>query len=187
MKKETKNFSASGATAIKWGIILGIVILANVFLTYLVRVIYHEPEFEDFCVEEQVVEPITNREACLSAGGQWHEPDPSEPIPAGMENRVGYCDEHYTCSEEYDDARALYNRNLFLIFTVVGAILLLVSTQLSGVSVVSTGISLAGVLALIIGSVRYWSDMDDLLRVGVSGVALVALIALAWKKFKDIT
>jgi hypothetical protein len=186
MTKEPKNFGEKGATALKWGIILGIVILANVFLTYLVRVVYHEPEYSDFCVEKQVVEPIVNREACVAAGGQWTEPDPSEPIPAGMESRVGYCNEHYTCAQEYDDARARYNRDLFLVFTAVGALLLLGSAFISGASVVSTGVSLSGVLALIIGSVRYWSDMDDLLRVGVSGVALVALIALAWKKFKDI-
>ncbi len=185
MTTDMKNLSAPGATALKWGIILGIVILANVFLTYLVRVIYHEPEFTDFCPEKQIVEPILDRKTCVAAGGQWNEPDPSEPLPAGMTARVGYCNEQYTCSRQFEDATAFYNRNLFLVFTAVGAILLLVSTFISGASVVSTGTSLAGVLALIIGSIRYWSDMNDLLRVGVSGVALAALIVLARQRFKD--
>jgi hypothetical protein len=41
------------------------------------------------------------------------------------------------------------------------------------------------VLALIIGSIRYWSDMDDILRVALLGIALGSLLGIAWKKFRD--
>ena len=50
--------------------------------------------------------------------------------------------------------------------------------------VVSLGLSLAGILSLIIGSMRYWSAMDDYLRVVILGLALAALIYIGIKKFR---
>ena len=52
-------------------------------------------------------------------------------------------------------------------------------------SVVSLGFSLGGVLALIIGAIRYWSNMQDVLRVVVLAVALAALVWIGIKKIKE--
>ncbi len=172
---------------VRVAMIIGIAILLNVFLAYLVRVFYHAPEFTDFCPEKPVVEQLTDRSACLGAGGQWNELDPAEAVSAGFPAGIsGYCDERFACSKDFESATALYNRNLFVVFIVAGAMLLLGSPFLSGVGAISSGLSLGGVIALIFGSMRYWSAMDDRLRVAVSGIALIALIVIAWKKFKDI-
>lgn len=175
--------AAKKSAVIKWALILAIAIVSNLFVSYAVQVIYPEPEYQGFCPEKQVNKAIESEEACVTVGGQWNENVMSagEPFPVPK----GYCNEDFVCSQQYEDALALYNRNVFVIFVAVGVLLLIGSVFLSGSQASSLGLSFGGVLALLIGSVRYWSDMDDILRVLLLGVALGALLWLAWKKFQD--
>lgn len=166
-------------------VVIGIAILLNVFLAYLVRVFSLEPTFTDFCPEKQVIEPLADQDSCVAAGGQWTAPDRSQPVPYGKEAIVGSCNEQFTCSKDFRTADALYARNLFIVFVIVGVLLLLGGTVLSGSRTVSSGLSLGGVFALLFGSLRYWSDMDDRLRVVVSGIALLSLLVIAWRRFRD--
>lgn len=178
----TKNRSS----VIKWALVIGIAIVINLFLTYLVRVVYHEPLFEDFCVEKQVNEVIENKEVCLEMGGQWNENNvKSMPQRGDMLEPSGYCNTTFTCQKQFDDVNKVYNRNVFIVFVIAGIILLGGSVFLAGAEAVSLGLSFGGVLALIIGSTTYWSDMEDILRVVILGFALAALIFVAWKKFRD--
>lgn len=173
---------------VKWALILGIAIVINLFLTYLVRVIYHEPAYTDFCPEKQVHEAIETKEECLQIGGQWNENIETKavPQPAGEPFRVvGYCNENFICDQQFQDTNRVYNRNVFVVFVIAGMLLLIGSAFLAGAETISLALSFGGVLALIIGSIRYWSDMNDILRVVILGVALVALIFVAWKKFRD--
>ncbi|MFZ2299868.1 MAG: hypothetical protein WAW00_01885 [Candidatus Moraniibacteriota bacterium] len=175
------------SSIIKWALIVGITIVVNLFITYLVDVIYHSPEFTDFCPESQVNRAIETEAACLEIGGQWNEnieaksmtPQITVPVPAG------YCDANYTCGKQFADVMKVYNRNVFVVFTTLGILLLIGSVFLQGVEAVSLGLSFGGVLSLIIGSTRYWSDMNDILRVILLGIALASLIFVAYKKFKD--
>ncbi|MBU2263298.1 hypothetical protein KJ750_01400, partial [Patescibacteria group bacterium] len=50
---------------------------------------------------------------------------------------------------------------------------------------VALGFSFGGILSLIIGTIRYWSGMDDYLRFIILGVALAILIWMGIKKLKD--
>lgn len=175
------------SVVIKWALVFGIAIVINLFLTYVVRVMYHEPLFEDFCPAQQVNEAIETKEACLSVGGQWNE-NPEVKYPGQttvVPQPAGYCDVNFLCQKEFEKVNTVYNRNVFVVFVIAGILLLGGSVFLSGVEAISLALSFGGVLALIIGSLRYWSDMDDILRVIVLGVALVALITLAYKKFRD--
>jgi len=185
IRSEENGKVAPGRNAlVRVTVLIGIAILVNVFLAYLVRVFYHEPAYTDFCPESQVVESLPDRGSCLSVGGQWNEPDSSQQVP--YEKRmVGYCNAQFTCSKDFQSAEALYSRNLFVVFVVAGVLLLLGSAFLTGSKTMSSGLSLGGVFALIFGALRYWSDMDDRLRVVVSGIALFALLAIAWKRFRD--
>lgn len=175
------------SAVVKWALIIGIAIVINLFLTYLVRVIYHEPEFTDFCPEKQVNVAIETKDECLSVGGQWNENvDIKRPLLSGETPQpIGYCDPNFTCSQQYEDANKVYNRNVFIVFVVAGILLLSAGAFLAGVEAISLGLSFGGVLALIVGSIWYWSDMNDILRVIVLGAALVGLIFVAWRKFSD--
>lgn len=184
-KGKSEAASRKGSPLVRAAVIVSIAILINVFLAYLVRVFYLEPEYADFCKESNVVTQSIDRETCLSVGGQWTEPEMADMSLDGKERLFGYCNEQFTCQKEYEQSESLYNRNLFVVFIVAGVALLLGSSFLTGVKVVSSSLSFGGVFAIIFGSLRYWSDMDDRLRVVVSGIALLALIVIAWKRFKE--
>jgi hypothetical protein len=177
---------------LKWTLILAIAIILNLFWTYATRIVYNQPEYEDFCPQSQVVDSIETQEACLEVGGQWNANiGMKEPVVLTPDSTVkptgyaqGYCDQTFTCNKNFQDASEVYNRNFFVIFVIVGVASLILSVFLVGSEAVSLGLSFGGVLSLIIGSVSYWSDMNDMLRVGILGVALASLIYLAYKKFQ---
>jgi|TARA_B100001971_G_scaffold171205_1_gene163467 hypothetical protein len=49
---------------------------------------------------------------------------------------------------------------------------------------VVNGLMFGGILNIFIGIARYWSDMDEYLRFIISGVVLIVLIYIAYKKLK---
>jgi hypothetical protein len=79
----------------------------------------------------------------------------------------------------------VYNRNVFVALVILGVISLIAGFFIRRSAAVSLGLSLGGVLALVVASVRYWSDMNDYLRLGVLAVALVLLVYLGIKKVKE--
>ncbi len=98
---------------------------------------------------------------------------------------TGYCDLQFTCRQNYDAANKVFDRNLFVTLVVLGALSVLIANFFKGNAVISAGLSFGGVLSFVIASMRYWSNANDILKVGILGVALVLLFWIATKKFKD--
>jgi hypothetical protein len=176
-------------TALKWILVVGLIVVLNLFFNFAIQLVYDQPEYIDFCEEKQVkVQPQTQEE-CLAEGGAWTE-DPyyekERAVTPALEPivRQGYCDADFTCRQEFDDARSVYNRNVFVVLAILGVASILAGIFIT-VSSVSLGLSLGGVLSLIIASIRYWSDMDEILRVIILAVALIALIWVGIKKLRD--
>ncbi len=174
----------------KWILVVGIMIVSNLFINYALDAFYPSPKFENYCPQEQIQKAITTETACVAKGGQWtenvypKEVAPTAPTKAGMEIR-GYCNENFTCQKNLESAQKVYDRNVFIVLIVAGTLLLIGGVFLTAAEAVALGFSFAGVLSLIIGTIRYWSSMDERLRVVVLGCALVALIWLGIKKFKN--
>jgi len=131
--------------------------------------------------------------SCEEAGGLWtayvperYPPEryPGSVLPPG-ETIKGYCDQDYTCRNLYEAERSVYNRNVFIALVVLGAISLGLGFVLTTVSAVSSGLMFGGILSLFIGTVRYWSGMDEYIRLIVLGIVLVSLIVLGYKRLKD--
>ncbi len=192
-EQDLKQTKKRRSAILKWGLILGIVIVTNLFFAYSIKVFYPEPKYNNFCEEKQVRIIPESKESCLEVGGQWTDdkyiqkglPRSGEVfVPVIETERKGYCDPDYTCRQKYQDARELYERNVFVTLVILGAILIIGSFFVAGFEAVSLGLSLAGVLSLIIGTTRYWSAMDDYLRVIILALALAALIYTGIKKFK---
>lgn len=168
---------------VKWAVIFGIVVVLNLFFNYALSLVYKQPSYEEYMPQAQVVEPITNKEDCLKVGGQWTDPDTrlsiegTKTMPA-----VGYCDPNFTKQQEFSKAQKDYNRNVFIILSLLGVSSLILGVVLSNL-ILSLGFSWGGVLSLVIASMRYWTDADNLVKVIILGVALGALIYIAVKKF----
>lgn len=168
----------------KWSVIIGIVIVLNLFFNYALSLAYKAPKYENYCPESQVVNIPTDQATCVVQGGQWtagdvryiKAPAPGEPIP-------GYCNLQFVCSQQFQKANDAYSRNVFIILVVLGALVVALGNFLIGNVVIASGLSLAGVLSFVIASVRYWSAANDLIRVIILAIALALLFWVAVKKF----
>ncbi len=180
---------------LKWALIIGIVIVLNLFFNYTVSLVYKEPDYNSFFPQTQVVEPITNKEDCLGVGGQWYGGDnrydqngipippvavdgKSKPVPA-----LGNCNPDYTKQQEFSNAQKVYQRNVFITLVVLGVISVVIGAFV-GIALLASALSWGGVLSFIIASMRYWSIADNLVKVIILGISLAILIWLAVKKFK---
>ena len=173
---------------LKWILIVSIVIVLNLFFSFATRLVYHEPLWEKYCPQEQVTIQPNNQKECVAKSGAWHDqgyPIPVYDYPTKAIPPTGYCDLNFTCQKEFNTAHELYNRNVFVILVVLGFISLVLGFFLAQTAAVSLGLSFGGVLSLIIGSVRYWSEMNDYLRVIILAAALAVLLWLGIKKFKE--
>lgn len=180
---EPKKYSA----VIKWSLVVGIVIVLNLFFNYLISLVYKAPEYNNFCKQEQVMPVATNRDACLASGGQWSEYNQIDPkvTPAQVIGVTGYCNAQFTCGKNFDTANKAYERNIFVALVVIGVILVALSFMLAFNWIISVSFSMGGILSIIIASIRYWGNADNLIRVLILLFALVALIYFAIKKFKN--
>ncbi len=166
----------------KIALAIAILIVLNIFFNYGIYTFYKPPQYEDFCPEEMHSQKISTETECTEEGGLWRYSTMEErPIPVkGTEE--GWCDLTYTCNKEYRAVKDVYERNVFVVLTILGVLSLLVGIYLITVEAVANGFLFGGILSIVIGSMRYWSAMDDYLRFIISGVALVVLIYVGYKK-----
>lgn len=171
---------------VTWAIVIAIVVVLNLFFNYAISLVYKAPTYEKYFPTSQEIVPITNKADCLAAGGQWtnpdtryQSPDPTiiKPTPA-----VGYCDPNYTKQMQFAAAQKAYSRTVFIILVVLGVLSLVLGAVLANTLLI-LAFSWGGVLSLVIASVRYWSDADNLIKVLILGAALGALIWIAVRKF----
>ncbi len=169
---------------LRWSVILGIIIVLNLFFNYALSLVYKEPDYQVFCPNSQVVEPTTSRGECLAKGGQWSENMGPKSVP-GQPVVEGYCDQQFTCRNNFETAQKTYNKNVFVTLVVLGVLSVVAGAYLKGNMLLGQALSLGGVLSFVIASIRYWSSADNLLKVIILAVALVLLIWVAVKKFRD--
>ena len=168
--------SSKTSGVLKWGLAIALVIVINLFFYYAIALVYPEPKFEKFCSPSPVA--YVDATSCVQNGGQWSQYplSPKEVTTAVKENQpLGYCDPNFTCQNNYNDAHSVYNRNVFGILIVLGIAILVAGVFIS-IEALSLGLVWGGILALIIASIRYWSDASNWMRVVILVIALIALI-----------
>jgi hypothetical protein len=176
---------------LKWSLIIGIVIVLNMFFNYALSLVYKNPKYENFCPTQQINQVVNNQNDCVAQGGQWNEniPNAVAPVPVNKTNGVmmpsGYCNLQFTCQNNYNTAQKVYDRNVFITLVILGAVCVALGNIFVGNMLISVALSLAGVLSFIIASMRYWSSADDLIKVIILAIALAILIWVAVKKFKN--
>lgn len=172
---------------VKWALILGIVIVLNLFINYSLSLVFNSPEYTDFCKQDMSPEKavIDTADKCTAKGGQWN-PNPAytgKPTPAGYIEPRGYCDEYFTCNNQYQDANKAYEKKVFVSLVLIGVVIMIASVFVGGGEVLALSLSLGAVLDFVVASVRYWTLADDVLKVVILAIALIGLIWLAIKKF----
>lgn len=141
---------------------LGIVVTINLFFVVLGSLIFPAPKYENFCTPIAPVPP---------------SPAPAHSLPASVD--------YTTCQKPFNDAQQQHQLETFILMVGLGVLAIIIGVLPLGSSIVSSGLSYGGVFAFVIGAVQYWSDAGSALRLGISFVALVALLYIGLKRFKD--
>lgn len=171
---------------LKWALIIGIVIVVNLFFNYSLSLVYKQPDFEKFCPNNsQVIEPINTKEQCVAEGGQWNGNVYNEISPLEKNVPKGYCDQQFSCRNDYEAAQKVYDRNVFITLVLLGAVSVAIGNFLTINMLLGVAMSFAGVLSFIIASMRYWSSANNPIKVIILAIALGVLVFVALKKFKD--
>jgi hypothetical protein len=174
---------------VRWAVMIGIVILLNVFFVVVRGILFTPPQYTDFCPASTPL--AENATSCTRDGGDWV---PSGPAPASAttakgapvpEPSGGYCDYTSKCQKPLDAAQKTYETDSFALLVGLGLLALIIGILPLGSSIVSTGLSYGGVVAFVIASVGYWSDATQLIQLGISGLALGVLIYIGLKRFRD--
>lgn len=172
---------------------IAIVVVLNMFFNYGVSTFYKSPNYEKFCPTELTQKNYPSKESCELVGGKWFEGSTAVyqgqyniPVPSGDKfSNTSWCDSTAKCREDYQKVQDFYNRNVFIILEIVGLLTFLLGLFAISAKAVSSGFLGGGVLSLIIGTIRYWSGMDDYLRFSILGIALAILILIGYKKISN--
>jgi len=187
---------------------IAIAIVFVFFIGFGIAAFYKAPNYEDFCGErEKFIDTVTEQK-CNEVGGKWNLEEIARPLIKIDNNQLlctkisekdeavtlncqtqeqlgnqGYCDRDFYCREEFDDVRENYNRNVFIIATVIGIIALVAGIVLK-ITSVSSGLMGGGILLIIYGIIRYWSGLENYGRFLIMGIALAVLVWVGYKKLK---
>lgn len=173
---------------------VGIVIVLNLFVNFGIRTFYPPLKYEQFCEETKAAKAYNDQVSCEGVGGFWYEPGanphggpyPARPVIGEKYEPQGWCDPNYQCNKDFQTSREIYNRNVFIVLVIAGVIALGVGLFIKAATAVSTGFIFGGVISLIVGTIRYWSDMQEYLRFIILGIALVILVWIGYKKLRSV-
>ncbi len=174
---------------------VGIIIVLNLFVNFGIRTFYPPLKYEQFCAPSTSAKAYNDRTSCEGVGGFWYEPGsnpqggpypyPARPLKGEQFEPQGWCDPNYQCNKTFQSASEVYNRNVFIVLVIAGVIALAAGLFIKAATAVSTGLIFGGVVSLIVGTVRYWSNMQEYLRFVILGIALIILIWIGYRRLKS--
>jgi hypothetical protein len=178
-----KKISSTKVKTVILAIVIAIVLAF--FVGYLIEAIYHSPKYEDYC--GKIITPMEEKygnmtqSICEDYGGEW-TPQNIECIKAPCPQ--GYCDFYFKCQEEFQKAQDKYNLVVFIVAVIVGLIAVTFGIILQLASV-SSGLMLGGGFLTLYGTMRYWYNLSNWIRVILLGIALLILIWLGYRKLQN--
>ena len=92
--------------------------------------------------------------------------------------------ESQKCYDEFQPKDDLYKRNVFIILTIVGVLTIIIGLLVKNLHALSFGLMLGGLVNIVYGVIRYWSQMNEYLRFIILGILLFILIWVSYKKLK---
>lgn len=89
------------------------------------------------------------------------------------------------CQALYQTANKQHALHAFILMMSFGIAALIMGFIPIGSSIVSSGLSYGGVLALIIGSASYWNIAGNWIRLTITTIGLIVLLYIGWRHFRD--
>lgn len=184
---------------------ISIAIIFVFFVAFGIKAFYKEPKYEDFCSRGTLIDVVyskgyhesypyparvkeTGENICAKANLEYDKfrkdcaEKNTDVIYEFDENGCQIAKECTSCNINFDKARNIYFRNVFIISGIVGIIVIMIGAVLQ-ITSVSAGLFGGGVLTIIYGTTNYWSELADWARFIILGIALAVLIYLGYKGF----
>jgi uncharacterized membrane protein len=142
-------------------VVFGIGIAVLIFIVVLlgIQTFYPRPEIEDF-------------------GCDYDRPTYIEKEEAQNQTAVK---EYEKCFDEYDAARDVYDKNFFLITSIIGFVAVIVSMFLLSMTNIAAGTAFSGLGLIVFGFMIGWQSTNDILKFIIGLVIAVVVIIFAVK------
>jgi hypothetical protein len=175
----------------KWALAIGIAIVLAMFVNYGIQTFYKAPNQEDYCRSNQPITALMKignanctgivanesfQKNCSDINGNVQYQYDSNGCGVGV-----YCDNCYNSFRAIENG---YNKNVFILLVVIGALLLILGVLIK-VDSVAIGFLIGGILNIIIGTIRYWGGLQDVGRFLILGGVLALLVWIGIKKVRD--
>jgi len=72
-----------------------------------------------------------------------------------------------------------------IVLVILGLIAITIGILIKDVSAISGGLIFGGAISLLASIIIYWEDMTGIIKIFISFVTLMGLIAIGWFKLKD--
>ena len=162
---------------VRWAVLLGIVVLLTVFAHIGVSYFVPEPKYDVYFPRTQSCYDVGG--ACYARGMQ--AVDSPECVSCMEEER----ERQELAQKEFEEDRKEYANIAFIAFLVLGVLAMVLGVFLKGSSIASAGLSYGGVLIIVTGGMRHLWQLDQLTQLITVGVALLAVLVVAYRRFKD--
>jgi len=167
--------------------LIAIAVLSLLVIVLGIEAFYNSPKYDDFC--RMNPEPYYPRESIpgkicdYSQSNEEYQCSLNKGMPTYEFDKEGcreYKDCDY-CNKNFQDKQKPYNRTVFIIHVIAGVILILIGMYLK-LDFVGTGFIYGGILNILTGVIRYFSEMSPILRFVTVLIALIIVVLVAVKK-----
>jgi uncharacterized protein (DUF983 family) len=168
-----------------------IAIVFTIFIIQAESIMLNEPEWDQFCSREQYprpeklfIEELDCKDTMIQNAGIENTCQEMKGQVIYKTNDLG-CQEAIecsTCNIDYDKARDNFEKTAFIISLIVGIIAIGIGV-VAKVNAIGTGLMGGGLLLIVIGTMQYWSGLQQYARLIILGLVLGILIFIGQKKF----
>ena len=161
-------------------IAIAIAIVLVLFITIGIDTFYKAPE--NNCYNEIVIKPVNpNIDRNCEV---FSEPNRTKCY---LDQQAYYTNQsiiQQKCYEVFQPIESLYKRNVFIILTIIGVLTVIIGFLLKEMQALSLGLMIGGLVNIVVGIIRYWTNMNEYLRFIILGILLIILIWISYKKLK---
>lgn len=154
---------------------IGIAVVIYIVMLLAIQAFYAEPKYEDFCNDtEMYSDPIFEMNKCT---------DDMSVKECRQNIEVKATPE---CQKKFDSVSKIYNRNFFIIASILGTLILITSYFLLKIPNISAGVACSGIVLIFWAFARGWESTDAKLKFVIAlviAVIVVILTVLVNKKF----
>ncbi len=168
---------------------LVIAILYFFFIQSLISAVYPEPKYDSYCIGKPYPARIGTEKECSAINVNQNDSDACYQNDGFIEytyNETG-CPVAYECQycqRDYEAVRKKFNGVTFTFSSIFGIISVVAGLIYSNKKKnwILNGFMLGGFLLIFIGTIRYFDDMNTLLRPFVMFAELLIVVYTAYRK-----